>query len=25
MKDIDEKEEALKAIVREWVRLKDVG
>jgi hypothetical protein len=25
MKDIDEKEEALKAVVREWIRLKDRG
>ena len=25
MKDIDEKEEALKAVVREWIHLKDEG
>jgi hypothetical protein len=25
MKDIDKKEEALKAVVREWIRLKDEG
>jgi hypothetical protein len=25
MKDIDQKEEALKAVVREWIRLKDEG